>query len=285
MLRPPPAATRRPVHRTTATMAGALTAIAMIAVVGACTSETPTADLTQGQAASSSLAPPTMPALPSTAASSPVATPSEPAAPAPAAAEVLSKVKAKATGATSGAFAGTLTQGGQELRITYVGTSDGKTSDVTIGRGSQGVVRIITVGDNVYLQGDAAFWKGAGAPPEIQAAGGKFVKVPDAEANLAESMNIKTLVNEAFESVTAEQLSDTVGSEMVGAVDCWVLTDEDGIEQGAIYVSKSTFDLVRFTGSTDNPGRIDFSGWNAAPTVVAPKPADLLLVGPAVTAS
>lgn len=261
-----------------AALGSALT-LAALGLLGACSSDTPSANLTQGAATSSTLAPPTLPAMPTTAASSPATSATTQSAPAPEASEVLSKVKAKSLAATSGSFTGTLSQGGQELRITYVGTADGETSDVTLGRGAEGVVRIITLGDHVYLQGDAAFWKSAGAPPEIQAAGGKFVKVPTADADVTESMNLTSLLKQAFESVSADQLSETVGSEMVGAVDCWVLTDAQGAEEGTIYVSKSGFDLVRFTGSTDNPGRIDFSGWNLSPKIVAPAGDALLPIG------
>ena len=62
--------------------------------------------------------------------------------------------------------------------------------------------------------------------------------------------------------MTPSQLSDTVGSESVGGVDAWVITDAKGQAEGALYVSKSEFEIVRFTGSSASPGQLDFSRWN-----------------------
>lgn len=191
--------------------------------------------------------------------------------PAPSATEILEKATANAVGATSAAFTGRMAQDGTEMVIDFKGTSDGSSADVTLQIEAQGKVRVISVADEVYLQGDAQFWKSQGlpAPP----AADKFVKAPVAAADLTQQLSLNAFLDEAFNAVTPSQLSDTVGSESIGGVDAWVITDAKGQAEGALYVSKSAFEIVRFTGSSTSPGQLDFSRWNEDLGIAAP-PAD-----------
>jgi hypothetical protein len=189
---------------------------------------------------------------------------------APEASDILDKAKTNALAATSGAFVGQVDQGGKTIKIDFKGTSDGKTADIAIEMEGDGKARVISVGDAVYIQGDATFWKKQGAPASVQKAGDKFIEAPSSAASMTQSLSLKSFLQKAFGAVTPEQLATDVASENVGGVDCWVLTDKKGKAEGALYVSKDKSEVVRFTGSTDSPGQLDFSQWNADLGIKAP---------------
>src|SRR6478736_2195668 len=75
---------------------------------------------------------------------------------------------------------------------------------------------------------------------------------------------------------TTLRVPPTVGSENVGGVDCWVLTDKKGKSEGALYVSKDKSEVVRFTGSSDSPGQLDFSKWNEDLGIKAPEASQVM---------
>jgi hypothetical protein len=183
----------------------------------------------------------------------------------------LEKARKNAVDATSAAFTGRIDQNGTEMVIDFKGTSDGSSSDVTLVAESQGTVRVISAGGEVYLQGDAQFWNSQGLSSPVAA--GKFVQAPAGAKELSEQLSLNQFLDEAFTAVTSSQLSGTVSSETVGGVDSWVVTDARGKAEGALYVSKSDFEIVRFTGSSTSPGQLDFSSWNED-LAIDPPPAD-----------
>lgn len=216
----------------------AVVGVGLLAVLAACTTST---------------------APPATSTTSSLATPTT-NVPVPSAAEILEKARANAVSASSAAFTGRIDQDGTEMVIDFKGTSDGSSADVTLQIQDEGRVRVISAAEEVYLQGDAQFWKTQGLPSPPAA--DKFVKAPVAAKELTQQLSLNSFLDEAFNAVTPSQLSDTVGSESVGGVDAWVITDAKGQAEGALYVSKSEFEIVRFTGSSASPGQLDFSRWN-----------------------
>ena len=213
----------------------------------------------------------------STSVSTPAASSSTTAS-APVASEILSKAKANALAAKSGAFVGQVDQSGKTIKIDFKGTSDGKTADIAIEMEGDGKARVISVGDGVYIQGDETFWKKQGAPASVQKAGDKFIKAPSSAGSMTESLSLKSFLEKAFGAVTPQQLAPTVGSENVGGVDCWVLTDKKGKQEGALYVSKVGLEVVRFTGSTGSPGQLDFSKWNEDLGIKAPEASQVMKI-------
>jgi hypothetical protein len=95
---------------------------------------------------------------------------------------------------------------------------------------------------------------------------------------MTESLSLKSFLEKAFGAVTPQQLAPTVGSENVGGVDCWVLTDKKGKSEGALYVSKDKSEVVRFTGSSDSPGQLDFSKWNEDLGIKAPEASQVMKI-------
>jgi hypothetical protein len=203
---------------------------------------------------------------------------STPAGDTPEASDILDKAKTNALAATSGAFVGQVDQSGKTIKIDFKGTSDGKTADIAIEMEGDGKARVISVGDAVYIQGDATFWKKQGAPASVQKAGDKFIKAPSSAGSMTESLSLKSFLQKAFGAVTPEQLATDVASENVGGVDCWVLTDKKGKSEGALYVSKDKFEVVRFTGSKASPGQLDFSQWNADLGIKAPDASQIMKI-------
>ena len=208
----------------------------------------------------------------SSAASTPTATET------PAASTILQDAKANALAATSGAFVGDIDQDGKSIKIDFKGTSDGKTADISIELEGEGKARLISLTDAVYIQGDQTFWKKQGAPANVQKAGDKFIKAPSSASAMAESLSLKAFLEKAFGAVTPDKLSTDVGSETVNGVDCWVLYDSKGKQEGALYVSKDKREVVRFTGSTSSPGQLDFSKWNEDLGIKAPPASQVMEV-------
>lgn len=188
----------------------------------------------------------------------------------PKASDILGKVKANALAAKSAAFEGEIEQGGEKLKIAFKGTADGKTSDVHLEQADMGKIHLIAVDGQVYLQGDQTFWKAQGAPESVQKAGDKFVKAPSSAGSLADQVSLKSFMNQAFGSVGNSDLDGTVRSEAVDGVDCWVLTDKSGKDNGALYVAKDSMQLMRFTGTKESPGQLTFSQWNEDLAITAP---------------
>ena len=182
----------------------AVVGVGLLAVLAACTTST---------------------APPATSTTSSLATPTT-NVPAPSAAEILEKARANAVSASSAAFTGRIDQDGTEMVIDFKGTSDGSSADVTLQIQDEGRVRVISAAEEVYLQGDAQFWKTQGLPSPPAA--DKFVKAPVAAKELTQQLSLNSFLDEAFNAVTPSQLSDTVGSESVGGVDAWVITDAKG---------------------------------------------------------
>ncbi len=202
---------------------------------------------------------------------------------APDASSILSQAKTHALAATSAAFVGELGQGSKRLRIAFKGTADGKASDVDLDLGKRGKVHVIVVGKDVYIQGDEPFWKAQGAPATVQQAGDKFVKMSSADNTVTKDLTLKSFMGEAFGALTAGGLNGQVGSDTIDGVDCWVLTDKSGRQNGAIYVAKDSLQLIRFTGSKESPGQLTFSQWNEDLAITAP-PADQVMTLNAPTA-
>lgn len=189
---------------------------------------------------------------------------------APTASAILAKAKANALAAKTGTARGQITERGETMKIDFQGTNDGSTSDIRADLGPKGKVHLVSVGGSIYMQADAAFWKSEGAPAIVQKAGDKFIKAPAAETALAKEITINAFLTEALGQLTPDKISDEVGEATVDGKDCWIVTDKRGTQEGAIYVSKDAYQLVRFTGSTATPGQVDFSGWNEDLTISAP---------------
>lgn len=195
------------------------------------------------------------------------------------AADIVDKAKSNALAAKSAQFAGTVEQSGEEMKISYKGTSDGKTADIAIESSKQGKARIIALPEGTFIQADVKFWKNAGAPASVQKAGDKFIKAPSSASSMTQSLSLKSFAQKAFGSVSSSSFASEVGEESVNGVDCWVVTDKRGKDGGALYVSKDKNEVVRFTGTKKSPGQLDFSKWNEDLAIKAPAASQIMKLG------
>jgi hypothetical protein len=113
----------------------------------------------------------------------------------------------------------------------------------------------------------------------VQKAGDKFIKAPSSAASIAKSFSLQSFLQKAFGAVTPAQLATDVASETVNGVDCWVLYDKKGKQEGALYVSKDKDEVIRFTGSASSPGQLDFSRWGEDLGITAPPASQIMQVG------
>ena len=184
--------------------------------------------------------------------------------------DILEKAKANALAATSVEFSGSVTSSGETTTISSKGTTDAKMSDITIASPKQGKAHVINVAAGTYIQADPTFWKATGAPASVQKAGEKFIKAPGDASSMVSSFSFKTLADKAFSGLNSTSLASDVTEESVNGVDCWVIADKGGKENGALYVSKDKTEIVRFTGTKSSPGQLDFGRWNEDIEVTAP---------------
>lgn len=253
-------------NRTTRRAAALGSAVALVlAVAGCSTDATPVTSTSARSTVTSSTA-------------SATSTPTTTEDPAPKAAELLSEVKSNALAAKSAAFEGQVDQGGKTLHIAFKGTADGKTSDIGVDRTGLGTLHVIVVGADVYVQADAKFWKAQGAPDSVQKAADKYVKTSRTKGGFTD-ITLKSFMDQAFGALSAGGLDGRVGSETVDGIDCWVLTDKSGKQNGALYVAKDTKQLVRFEGTKANPGELTFSQWNADLKITAPAADQVIKLG------
>ena len=136
----------------------------------------------------------------------------------------------------SAAFTGRIDQDGTETIIDFKGTSDGTSADVTLQIAGEGKVRVISVGRGVYLQGDAPFWKKQGLP--VTARGRQVRQGTRRGQGAHATAQPQRLPRRGVQCRDAVAAVRHRGSESVGGVDAWVITDTKGQAEGALYVSK-----------------------------------------------
>lgn len=193
---------------------------------------------------------------------------------------IFAAAKAHAEAARSGAFTGTIDDQGEQARVSFTGTRDGSSVDVTKAAPKAGRVHLISLGGTVYVQADKTFWNQQKVPFLVSLFGDQFVKVPAGVVPVLDQLTLKAFVEKSIGTYSASDLSGPVTKDTVDGVDCWVLTTASGRPaDGALYVSKGSADVARWVGTRQQPGRLDFSRWNQNPRVVAPPSDQVFSIG------
>jgi hypothetical protein len=196
------------------------------------------------------------------------------------AAGILARARERAASARSGRFTGTIREGGEQATVEFGGTRDGSSVDVTKSAPRAGTVRLISVGGSVYVKADETFWSSQNVPFIVSLAGDRFVTVPAGVVPVLDELTLASFVDRSIGTFPAGQLSPAVGEETIDGVACWVLTTSTGsAADGALYVSKDTFDVVRWVGTADQPGRLDFSRWGEDLGVTPPSGDQVFSIG------
>lgn len=182
---------------------------------------------------------------------------------------ILEEARANAEKAESGAVDGTIGADGEAMEISFKGTQDGRTADVTLDFGDEGSTRMIAINGVVYISGDGPFSESFGGDE-------KYVKISSKETeSIIKEFTVESLAAQVFGDLKPENLSETLEEETVDEVECWVLTHKDGPEKGSLYVSKDDLNLVRFVGGDDSPAELEFTGWNTDLEIKAPNKSDV----------
>lgn len=196
------------------------------------------------------------------------------------AATVLVGAINRASAARSGAFTGTIQDQGERARVSFVGTRDGSSVDVTKIAAKAGSVRLVSVGGSVFVKADGTFWSSQKVPFIVSIAGDRFIKVPAGVVPILDELTLASFVDRSIKTFPADDLFGTVGEETVAQVSCWVLTTGTGNPaDGALYVAKESSDVVRWVGTKEQPGRLDFSRWNRDLGITAPPDDEVFSVG------
>lgn len=127
---------------------------------------------------------------------------------APEAFDLVTKAKANAAAATSAELSGEVETGGELLKVSYRGTSDAKTVELTVESSKQGQAHIVVVPEGSYIQGDRKFWTNLKAPAEIANSGKKFIKTPAKVDSITDSISPKAFGERAFGSISKSDLTD-----------------------------------------------------------------------------
>lgn len=195
-------------------------------------------------------------------------------------ATLLGQAQANAKAARSGAFEGAIVDQGQQAKVSFKGTADGSRVDVTKAAPKAGQVHLISLDDSVYVKADKTFWSQQNVPFLVSLAGAKFIKVPAGVVPVLDQLTLAAFVAKSIGSYSAGDLPSPVASDTVDGIDCWVLTTSSGKPaDGALFISKSALEVVRFVGTSENPGRLDFSQWNQKQGVSAPPPDQVFSIG------
>lgn len=195
-------------------------------------------------------------------------------------AAIFTAAKAHAEAARSGAFTGLIDDQGEQAKVSFKGTRDGSSVDVTKAAPKAGRVHLISLGGTVYVQADQTFWNQQNVPFLVSLFGDQFVMVPAGVVPVLDQLTLKAFVEKSIGTYSASDLSGPVTEDTVDGVDCWVLTTASGKPaDGALYVSKGAADVVRWVGTPQQPGRLDFSRWNQKPGVVAPPAGQVFSIG------
>lgn len=195
-------------------------------------------------------------------------------------ATLLGQAQANAKAARSGAFEGAIVDQGEQAKVSFKGTADGSRVDVTKAAPKAGQVHLISLDDSVYVKADKTFWSQQNVPFLVSLAGAKFIKVPAGVVPVLDQLTLAAFVAKSIGSYSAGDLPSPVASDTVDGIDCWVLTTSSGKPaDGALFISKSALEVVRFVGTSENPGRLDFSQWNQKQGVSAPPPDQVFSIG------
>ena len=141
-------------------------------------------------------------------------------------------------------------------------------------------VRIVRIGDTVYVNGDAAFWRKLLGAAAAKRFAGHWLKASASQSNLAGFARL-TDINQYFNGTVAsrgtlEKKGTTTynGQKVIAIVD-------NGKGGATFYVAASgkPYPVAILGGSGSKAGAIRFSDWNAKVAVTPPKGATPLPLG------
>lgn len=195
--------------------------------------------------------------------------PAQPAKAAPSTKALYEQMRKSVAAATSVRIKGAMTSNGTKLTIDVAGDRDGTNARALVNDGA-GEAELLTVGGDVYVKADAAYWTKNGSAALAKVAAGKYVKVP-AGSGLTDALKVGKLLDGVFTDLPLAGALQRVEQTDLDGTPAYLLTDRVGAEGGKIYVSADgKANLLRIVSTKGNPGVLDFTEWNAVPPFSAP---------------
>ena len=199
----------------------------------------------------------------------------------PKAAELFDKARTTALAAQSTHITGSVDDDGKPMTIDLAGTTDGSNQSLELGVGKGEKATILTVGGKYYLLGNDEFWTSQISADAAKLLGGKYVRMPAAEAKEFGDLTIKSLLTELFgdkEMKTALASPDSkVAKATYDGAAAYSITDKTGKDNGELVVSadgKAT--IFKLVGPDDDTGTLEFSEWDKVAKVAAPDPSKVI---------
>jgi hypothetical protein len=194
--------------------------------------------------------------------------------------ELYAATRTAALAAKSARVKGSVTSDNDKVSLDLRGTVDGKNQTATIESAANGgKITVVTAGGKSWLQADRSFWTKNADASAAKTLAGKYVAMSAKELQGFGDLTISSLLNEMFSdkdlSVLAN-LASKVETRTVGGQQVYVLTDR-GDDTTEIVVSadgKARLMTIRTGGA--EAGSLEFSEWDAAPTVSAPPAKDVV---------
>jgi len=172
--------------------------------------------------------------------------------------------------ATSLRIKGVVNNAGKKLTIDVAGDRDGKNTRALVNDGTA-ELELLSVGGNIYIKADSAYWTKNASAATAKVAAGKYVKVP-AGSGLMDELKVSTLLDGFFKDLPLAGALQKVEEADVDGVPAYRLADKIGSQDGQIYVSADGKGrLLRLVAKKKgNAGTLDFTEWDAVPPMSAP---------------
>jgi hypothetical protein len=180
--------------------------------------------------------------------------------------QIVSAVNTAVDGVNSVHVAGSVSNSGSQttLDLNLVNGKGGKGSMSQAGLG----FKVVTVGNQVYINGSNAFWQKFGGSAASQLLSGKWLKAPATGqlSSIASLTNVHTLFNQLLAShgKLAKGSTTTVNGQKVIAV-------KDTTNGGTLYIATTGKPYpVEIIKSGSDGGKITFDQFNQPVTLAAP---------------
>jgi hypothetical protein len=175
---------------------------------------------------------------------------------------------------------GVVTEGGQEIKIDVTGDRNGKNLRALVNDGDF-EVEFLTVGGNVYMKANAAYWTKNASAALAKVAAGKYVKAPVALPWL-DKFQVGYLLDGIHDkSLPSSGLLPKVEMTDVEGVPAYVVAERVSGEDNKVYISADGQARLMRIASAKNAGALDFSEWNAVGPM-SPPSADQVVKIPGV---
>ncbi len=176
-------------------------------------------------------------------------------------------------------MSGELNQDGTEIGIDLALDTDGVCAgSLTV---MDGTAQIIAGPDGQFLKGDEAFWASAAGGEQAAAQvvallGEKWAKVPDEEGGFSSFCDLDQLLDE-FDSIDSTEGSVTVGAqEDIGGVPSLELISDDETPTTAWVATSAPHYIVKVTAEGEESGSIVFSDFDEPVEAQAPAESDVV---------